>query len=125
MKPTVLLYNVNDVERIRKITFALMPLGYRLKKVSIEDYSQPLGYIAGVKEIEPVKDAYKGEELEGEMLVMVGMTNMQIDRLIMAFRKNGIPKIACKAVLTETNQYWNAIDLYKELKLEHDTLSNR
>jgi len=59
------------------------------------------------------------------MLIMVGMTSSQIDGLIMAFRKNGISKVNCKAVLTETNQYWDALKLYQELKLEHDTLNNK
>lgn len=125
MKPTVLLYNFNDAVRGRKISLALMPLGFRLKRVNKEDYSQPIGYIAGIKGVEPVKEVYKGEELDGEMLIMAGMTNAQIDNLIMAFRKKGISKVNCKAVLTQTNQYWNAIDLYKELKLEHESLSNK
>lgn len=125
MKPTVLLYNFKDSVRNRKITLALMPLGLRLKKVEKENYNQPIGYIAGVKGIEPLNETHVGEELEDEMLIMVGMTSAQIDGLIMAFRKNGIPKVKCKAVLTETNQYWDALTLYKELKLEHDTLSNK
>ena len=125
MKPTVLLYNFNDTERRNKITLALMPLGYRLKKVSREDYIQPLGYMAGIEGIEPINETYDGEELASDMLIMVGMSSGQIDNLIMAFRKNGIPKVNCKAVLTKTNQHWNAIELYKELRLEHDTLNNR
>lgn len=125
MKPTVLLYNFNNPERNRKITLALMPLGFRLKKVDIADYYQQIGYVAGIKGMDAIEEKYEGENLEGEMLVMVGMTSAQIDKLIMAFKKNGIPKVNCKAVLTDTNQYWNAIDLYKELKLEHETLSKK
>lgn len=102
-----------------------MPLGFRLKKVDIADYYQQIGYVAGIKGMDAIEEKYKGENLEGEMLVMVGMTSAQIDKLIMAFKKNGIPKVNCKAVLTDTNQYWNAIDLYKELKLEHETLSKK
>lgn len=125
MKPTVLLYNFNDTGRNRNITRALLPLNFRIRKVDKENYNQPIGYIAGVKGIDSVKNQYEGEELEDEMLVMAGMTSSQIDSLIMAFRKNGIPKVNCKAVLTETNQYWNAVDLYKELRLEHETMSNK
>lgn len=113
MKPSVLLYNFKDSVRNRKITLALMPLGLRLKKVEKENYNQPIGYIAGVKGIESLNETYMGEELEDEMLIMVGMTNAQIDGLIMAFRKNGIKKVNCKAVLTETNQYWDALTLYQ------------
>lgn len=123
MKPTVLLYNFNDGDRNKQITLALMPLGFRLKKVGKEDYNQPLGYLAGLKEVSPVEGHYTGDELGGEMLIMVGMNSGQIDSLLQAFRKNGIPKVKCKAVLTSTNQHWNAIDLYDELKREHDTLN--
>lgn len=125
MKPTVLLYNFKDSVRNRKITLALMPLGFRLRKVEKENYNQPIGYIAGINEIEPVNETYEGEELEDEMLIMVGMTSAQIDSLIMAFRKNGIQKVNCKAVLTKTNQYWDALTLYQELKLEHETLNSK
>ena len=52
MRETVLLYNVQGDERKRKITKALLPLGFRLKTVAKEDYLKPVGFLAGLKDME-------------------------------------------------------------------------
>lgn len=48
MKPTVLLFNFHDQKRLLKIKQALMPLGFRLKRVEPVDYCQQLGWLAGL-----------------------------------------------------------------------------
>ena len=54
MKETVLLYGFKDQERLKKVKRALLPLGLRMRTVGPEEYFQPVGYLAGVKE-----DVYK------------------------------------------------------------------
>lgn len=49
MKPTVLLYNFTDSKRKMKVQQALMPLGFRLRAVTKEEYGLPVGVLAGVK----------------------------------------------------------------------------
>ena len=56
MKETILLYHFSDPERLSRVKRALLPLGMRLKAVKKEEYLQPIGYLAGVKEIEPVEE---------------------------------------------------------------------
>lgn len=124
MKPTVLLYNFNEAKRIKEVTVALMLLGFKIKKVEREDYNNPIGYVLGLEDIKPAEAPYEGEELDGEMLIMAGMNNKQIDSLLLSFKKRGIQKVKCKAVLTETNKHWDAISLYKELRREHEELNN-
>lgn len=124
MKATVLLFNFNEKERSGMITRALLPLGLRIKKVKREDYLQPMGYLVGKKDCKSIEQRYDGEEIEYEMLFMAGMTNSQIDQLLLAMRKAGVGKIACKAVLTEANQHWNALELFEELKKEHKSFSS-
>ena len=51
MKPTILLINFQDQQKLRKLKMALLPFKIRLKTVEIQDYSQPIGYLAGVKEV--------------------------------------------------------------------------
>ena len=54
---------------------------------------------------------------------MAGMGSQEIDALIMALRRQGVGKINYKAVLTETNRHWRIIDLFEEIKKEHDAMT--
>ena len=72
MKETILLYHIADQDRLYAIQRALLPLGMRIRMVQKEEYLQPVGFLAGVKEIQPGKEQYEGEELEKEMMVMAG-----------------------------------------------------
>ncbi|HWT26785.1 MAG TPA: DUF3783 domain-containing protein [Mobilitalea sp.] len=119
MRQTVLLFNIYEKERCESITRALLPLGIRIKKINKEDYLQPVGYLAGIKSINPIEDIYDGKELEGEMLFMANMGSRDVDNLIIAFRKSKLSPVSHKAVLTESNQYWNALQLFDELHKEY------
>ena len=125
MKASVMLFNFIDKSRAQTIGRALLPLGIRITKINKEDYNQPLGYLAGVKEIESVEGKYEGEELQGEMMVLVGITGKMVDQVLLALRKSGIGRINHKAVLTLTNQYWNTIQLYEELVREHQEVTKQ
>ena len=107
MKPTILLYHLPEGERLLKIKKALFPLGMKLRAVKKEEYLEPVGYLAGVKEITSCGEIYDGEDFEKEMMVMAGLTSGQVDRVILALRK------------APTNQNWNALKLYEELAGEH------
>lgn len=119
MKPTILLYHLPEGERLAKIKRALFPLGMRLRAVKREEYLEPVGYLAGVKELASCGEVYAGDDFEKEMMVMAGLTSRQVDMVILALRKTGAGRIDYKAVLTPTNQSWNALTLYEELAKEH------
>ena len=122
MRETVLLYNFNG-ERKKQLTKALLPLGFRLKAVAKEDYLKPVGFLAGLKDMEDNGSVYEGEEFQDEMMLMAGFTSARIDTLIGALRKNGVGRINYKAVLTETNKNWDSVSLFQELKKEHEYMT--
>ena len=122
MRETVLLYNFNG-ERKKQLTKALLPLGFRLKAVAKEDYLKPVGFLAGLKDMEDNGSVYEGEEFQDEMMLMAGFTSVRIDTLIGALRKNGVGRINYKAVLTETNKNWDSVSLFQELKKEHEYMT--
>ena len=93
MKPTILLYHLPEGERLLKIKKALFPLGMKLRAVKKEEYLEPVGYLAGVKEITSCGEIYDGEDFEKEMMVMAGLTSGQVDRVILALRKAGAGRI--------------------------------
>ena len=121
MKPTILLINFKDQQKLRKLKMALLPFKIRLKTVESQDYCQSVGYLAGVKEISRAEipaALIPQEQMEKEMLVIAGITGNLFDQVLFTLRKAGTP-VDYKAVLTEHNQNWNCIQLYKELEKEH------
>lgn len=124
MKPVVLLFNFTDKSRLNNILKAILPLKVRTKNVDKEDYLQPIGYLAGIKDIDSVIEKYDGEGLGDEMLLLAGLTDSQINKLLSSLRKAGI-FIGLKAVLTANNQYWNALQLYEELKKENEAINRQ
>ena len=125
MKETILLYHIADQDRLHAIQRALLPLGMRIRMVQKEEYLQPVGFLAGVKEIQPGKEQYEGEELEKEMMVMAGLSSGRIDAVLMALRRSKSGRIDYKAVLTPTNSQWDSLTLYRELSREHAAMSGQ
>ncbi len=124
MKPTVLLFAFNDGDKREKIARAVLPLKMRIKKISKSDYLLTLAALLGIAEEESAKE-YQGQDLPHEMMLIAGCSDPQIQALLDALRKAGIPKIHHKAVLTENNQYWNALELYEELNQEYEYFKNQ
>lgn len=125
MRETILLFHFSDKDRRNKLTRALLPLRMKVREVKREDYLQPLGYLAGNKEILPNEEVYTGEEPEEEMLLMAGLSSQRVDMVLKAIRKSGIGMIPYKAVLTPSNQNWNALKLLEELKAEHEKMQEQ
>lgn len=161
MKETVLLFNITSRESRLKIGKALLPMNITVKAVTSEDYSQSIGYLAGMKDMERRnKDIENNEDIEnnkdlenneaeptslesktteptaseanisyndlaGEMIVMAGLSGARMEQVLQALRKAGVLKSCLKAVLTDTNRFWNAFKLYEELKSEYDTMHNK
>ena len=138
MKPTVLLYNFTDSKRKMKVQQALMPLGFRLRAVTKEEYGLPVGVLAGVKGLneDVLKEA--GQAIEAgeddssrkmdfsdEMAIMAGFSSAQIDAFIHALRKKGVGRIDYKAVLTPYNMKWDSVQLYEEIKKEHEMMTGK
>ena len=69
MKETILLFNPPEKEKLLKIEMALFPLHVRLKKVRTEQYCQPLGVLAGIKDMAPAEGTHEGGELPDTLFV--------------------------------------------------------
>lgn len=119
---SVLLYNMAGTTRGRKIKFILVQLGARIINVEKEEYLKSIGELLKITPPTETVD-YEGEGFSEEMLVMEGFTGKQIDELSMRMRKSKMERINLKAVVTETNQFWNSIELYEELKKEHEKMN--
>ncbi len=121
MREIALFYNFSE-DRLHKAKFALMPLKITVKSVDKEDFNQPVGYLAGIKEIEPTTEKFSGEGFDEEMLVMHNFTGKSMELMIKALVKHGVGRIPLKAVVTPTNKIWDSVTLYKAVRADHDEM---
>ena len=122
MKETILLFHVPDKDTLLKIEMALFPLHVRLRRVAKEDYNQPLGALAGIKDIPKLSESYEGEELDDTLFVFAFFTDARLNQALAALRKSGAGPFPYKAILTPTNQVWNAMQCFREIKEEREAI---
>lgn len=122
MKETILLFNPPEKDRLLKLEMALFPLHVRLKKVAPSEYKQPLGVLAGIKEMTPAEGTYDGPELPDTMLVFCFLDDRRLNQALAALRKCGAGPFPYKAILTPTNSGWTAPDCFAEIKREHEAM---
>lgn len=125
MKETVLYYCPQGTKHKNKVKAALIQMGVRIKNVPEEQLTESVGYLAGIPGFEKSQDAPFGASLPEEVLVMKDFTSSRMDTLFARLRKARVPKIALKAVLTPSNAQWTFLELYEELKKEHQVMSAR
>ena len=87
-----------------------------------EDYNQPLGVLAGLKDMEPAEGVFEGEELPDTMFIFCFLSDSRLNQALAALRKCGAGPFPYKAILTPTNSTWTAPDCFSEIRLEHETL---
>ena len=119
MKETILLFHPPEKDRLLKIEMALFPLHIRLKRVAREEYNQPLGVLAGIKDMTPAEGSYEGDDLPDTIFVFCFLDDSRLNQALAALRKTGASPFPYKAILTPTNSSWTAPDCFEEIKKEH------
>jgi len=125
VRETVLLINFQNKKQLREMQMLLMAVKLRMRLVKREEYLQPIGVLAGMKEMEPADAVYTGEELEKEMLVFAGLTEEHLNQVLYLMRKGGAGPVDYKAILTDTNKNWTVPELYEELAREHEAVRKK
>ncbi len=111
--PRVFLYNIPEGEKLVKIRIAALRSGLTCVSVPPEDFSRPIGTLAGEKGSAPASTDEK--PFSDEMLLMEEMDGAFLDSL----RAMGV-LIPLKAVLTGQNRQWSSNALHRELSREHE-----
>lgn len=121
MKGTVLSFGLEQAENKKLKTLCEM-VGLRLRKVTPEEYGQPVGSFAGVL---PKKDGAAAQaELSGKMLVFAFVSDRQLNVMLSSMKTAQIAIGSYKAVLTETNAAWDVPTLFAELCKEREELND-
>ena len=118
----VLLYNIS-ADKLKKIRVILLRLGLQGRVVMAEEFSLPVGQLAGLQGLSPAETAQDdaGEPFREEMLVMCDLPSPAFSAFLNALRQNRCP-VALKAVLTQTNAGWSSARLHRELAAEHEAM---
>lgn len=116
--PMVLLYNLNN-EKGGKIRRMCLPLGLRSRLVEPAEYSLTLSQLV---EGQTPETPWAGECFSEELLLLVNCPGPLLDRFLQGFRRNKIPPVGLKAVLTPTNSGWTSLELREELAKEREAI---
>ena len=100
--------------------------------IHLSEINKQFGYISGNRRLMEVADLLKSlfpnyriyRYDEDEMLVLNHFTESQMNYMLAYLRKEKI-QIPLKAVLTPTNRHWNSLELYAEIKKEHEQMAGR
>ncbi len=130
----VLYYTPDQTANTVRLKGVLVRMGIRIKNVRPDQVQETVGSLLGIPGYEKAGDQ-KAEEAESqnqdialaeigeEMLVLHKFSDRRLDELLMNLRKAGVPKIALKAVVTESNAGWTFYHLYQEIREEHEKMS--
>ena len=116
--PMVLLYNLNN-EKGGKIRRMCLPLGLRSRLVEPAEYGLTLSQRV---EGQTPETPWAGECFSDELLLLVNCPGPLLDRFLQGFRRNKIPPVGLKAVLTPTNSGWTSLELREELAREREAI---
>lgn len=113
--------NKNKEAAVRTVSTAI---GATVVAVPRKDYSQKLGTLAKVQGFSRDKTVYSGPDFPAEMLIFSGMNSAQVDEFLAEYKKQGVPAIGLKAIVTPNNVFWTPETLLKELLKEHMSMTN-
>lgn len=101
---------------------AIGAAGFSLRELDAGDLSCELGALAdGAGQ---ARAPASGDAPAEPLLVMADFTEPELDALLAELRQKGI-SIPLKAVLTKTNRRWTVLELWAELRREHEAVARR
>ena len=126
--PVVLIYHTAQ-EQMQRLNRVCALCRLELKALPDEDANLPLGAAADAKGwLNPLLAQTHNTEDPGPLteplLVMAGFDDRMIDRFLAAMRAENL-SISMKAVLTDNNANWNALQLAGHIAQERQMIINR
>ena len=120
---TVLMYNCSGPEfsKLRQI-FAMLRM--RMHPITPDRYNVTLGELVN-GEGQGVPEAEAPAAFDERILVFCNVGRALLNQTLEVIRLSKLPEIQLKAVLTETNQSWNSIELHNELMQERAAIAEQ
>ena len=105
MTPILLTWNL-PAKKAAKARMLAMRSGVRVAAVETWQYLQPLGSFTG--DCGSMESLYDGAGFSEEMLLFAHFPETLLSRFLQSWKATGLPPVALKAVLTDTNRDWNS-----------------
>lgn len=122
MKPTILVYEMLDEGRKKKLRQIGKGLQVQVRHIRPEHYGVPLQQILQLPQDQWKIEAAR-QPLDAEMVVFCGLTDSLLERFLYELRRMGT--VEYKAVLTPTNAAWTGAALFAELEQEHRAMHGK
>lgn len=121
MRPKVLLYRLGEeTEKGKALCAILDEMKILTLHVAPEQLGETAGKLASTNAAAP--GAAPPESVpEAEFMLLCGLGDKQLDRLLAAMRRAGV-SVPYKAVLTEYNKEWKLYKLIEEVAQEHELM---
>ena len=122
MKPTILVYEMLDEGRKKKLRQIGKGLQVQVRHIRPGHYGVPLQQILQLPQDQWKIEAAR-QPLDAEMVVFCGLTDSLLERFLYELRRMGT--VEYKAVLTPTNAAWTGAALFAELEQEHRAMHGK
>lgn len=117
----IMLYGLDEASPEYKLILELASSrSIEVKTIEADDFSQSLGYAAGLEGFPKNPEVYKGERPSHSIMWFVSVKRETLGEILREYAKTpGLRPIDLKAVLTEHNVGWSLADHYAEIQIEH------
>ena len=120
---SLLLFNISDPDKRTAIRLLSLRLRLQTRDVLPEEQSRTIRELL-TSAPETAKTQKPANVFRDEMLLMSGLSPLQFHTLLDTLREQG-QRIALKAVVTEHNREWTALQLHRELRAEEEAMRKR
>lgn len=120
MTPILLTWNLPAKKAAKARMLAMRPPGVRVAAVETWQYLQPLGSFTG--DCGSMESLYDGARLFRGNAPFRALPGDAALRFLQSWKATGLPPVALKAVLTDTNRDWNSLELHEQLVEERDSI---
>ena len=117
----ILFYSPDESKEDRLLQMLLMTMGFHVRALKKEELRQQVGFLAGLPGYtgRPLPSSAETSGVAERFMILCGFSRRQLNDLLAGMRRNNVPPVPLKAMLTETNSSWTAEKLYRELLAEH------
>lgn len=121
MDRKLLLFEFQTLPEIMAVNKAASIVNAEVISVPRKHYNKTLKELLERQMDDKNGDTWTGGPLGGRMIVLCGVEEY-LEVLLPAFAAAGVGRDCLKAVLTPSNQSWNAVRLYRELHRERQEM---
>ena len=125
MRELALLFNFEDKSQINAVKQVFALAKVFVKIIPEERFGMTLEALVK-NESDKTPEESQERKFDEQMIVFAGLTKRKLYMILDLLRNDSrCGKIPYKAVLTETNQKWDAFTLLEELKKEHAAMHGK